>query len=303
MRLLEYMNLNANDKINYFLETLLLTNRTPEYFINWEKVEENTKEFEVELNILNYLIGKENIFEEARKIFEKYPETIKLIPILLAIRERKIDLLIVDEDKKNVRTLDFDNIDLNKIEEYLEFSQKSGLLNFLQNNIKRSLVDFVYGVETGIDTNGRKNRSGTIMENIIENEIIEICKKLNFESKSQATAKYILDNWGINVPVDKSERRFDEAVFDKKTGKLWLIETNFYGSSGSKLKAVAGEFTELSSFVSDNQNINFIWITDGFGWKSTHLPLTEALDKVPYIFNIHMLDEGYLFDLLSNNIK
>lgn len=301
MELFEYLNLDVKDKLEYFLSTLLKTNRTPEYFINWEKVEENVKEFEVELNIMNYLIGKNNIYYEARILFNKYPEVIKAIPTLLAVRERKIDILIVDENKKEITTLDFKKIDKENIEKYLEFAYKTGLLNFLEKNIKNSLVDFVYGIETGIDTNGRKNRSGTIMESIIEKEILKICKELNLESKSQATVKYIYENWGIKVPVDKSERKFDEAVFDKKNNKLWLIETNFYGSNGSKLKAVAGEFTELNSFVSHKENVNFIWVTDGLGWETTHLPLMEAMGKVPYIFNIKMLESGYLYELFSNN--
>ncbi|MGQ7652738.1 DpnII family type II restriction endonuclease, partial [Streptococcus suis] len=129
------------------------------------------------------------------------------------------------------------------IVDYTNFVEATGLLDFLQKKANRSLVDYVYGVEAGLDSNARKNRSGTTMEGILERTVARVCKEYGLEFKAQATAPFIKDNWGIEVPVDKSERRFDVAVFSKDKHKLWLIETNYYGGGGSKLKAVAGEFT------------------------------------------------------------
>jgi len=137
------------------------------------------------------------------------------------------------------------------------------------------------------------------MEGILERHVAKISQEQKLEWKSQATAQFIKDKWGIKVPVDKSERRFDVAVYSKEKHKVWLIETNYYGGGGSKLKAVAGEFTELSQFVvTSDDDVEFVWVTDGQGWKTAHLPLAEAFSHIRNIFNLEMLREGFLSELL-----
>lgn len=175
--------------------------------------------------------------------------------------------------------------------DYVVFAEQSGLLDFLQNKVNRSLVDYVYGVEAGLDSNARKNRSGTIMEGILKRHVAKI---------AQATASFIKSNWGIEVLVDKSERRFDVAVYSRERHKVWLIETNYYGGSGSKLKAVAGEFTKLNQFIKElKDDIEFIWVTDGQGWKTTHLPLSEAFEHIQNVFNLNMLKNNFMRELLK----
>lgn len=301
MRLKEYRSLNANERLNEFLSSLSITNRTPEYYVNWEKVERETKKFELELNTLNYLIGKENIYEEALRLFEQQPNLIKAIPSLIASRDKVLDILSIDDnDDMSFERLDFSRIDTERIEDYVIFAENSGLLDFLQNKANRSLVDYVYGVESGLDSNARKNRSGTTMEGILERHVSKLASELGLEWKAQATAAYIKEKWNIEVPVDKSERRFDVAVYSAKNNKLWLIETNYYGGGGSKLKAVAGEFTELSQFVvQSNDDVEFVWVTDGQGWKTAHLPLSEAFGHIVNVFNLNMLKNNYLHDLFN----
>lgn len=138
------------------------------------------------------------------------------------------------------------------------------------------------------------------MEGILERHVAKISQEQKLEWKSQATAQFIKDKWGIKVPVDKSERRFDVAVYSREKHKVWLIETNYYGGGGSKLKAVAGEFTELSQFViTSDDDVEFVWVTDSQGWKTAHLPLAEAFSHIPNIFNLDMLKQGYLSELLT----
>ena len=301
MRLKEYRSLSANERLNEFLSSLSITNRTPEYYVNWEKVERETKKFELELNTLNYLIGKENIYEETLRLFEQQPNLIKAIPSLIASRDKVLDILSIDNnDDMSFERLDFSNIDTERIEDYVIFAEDSGLLDFLQNKANRSLVDYVYGVEAGLDSNARKNRSGTTMEGILERHVSKLASELGLEWKAQATAAYIKEKWNIEVPVDKSERRFDVAVYSAKNNKLWLIETNYYGGGGSKLKAVAGEFTELSQFVVQSKDdVEFVWVTDGQGWKTAHLPLSEAFGHIVNVFNLNMLKNNYLHDLFN----
>lgn len=299
MNLKNYLTKSPQDRLTFFLKSLSITNRTPEYYVNWEKVERETKKYELELNTLNYLIGKDDIYIEALDLFTKQPNLLKAIPSLIASREKVLDILIIDEnDKMNFDSLNFSAIDKNRIKDYVDFIEQSGLLEFLEKKANRSLVDYVYGVEAGLDSNARKNRSGTTMEGILERHVSKIAQEQNLEWKDQATAQFIKEKWGITVPVDKSERRFDVAVYSKEKHKVWLIETNYYGGGGSKLKAVAGEFTELSQFVvTSDDAVEFVWVTDGQGWKTAHLPLAEAFSHITNVFNLEMLREGFLSEL------
>ena len=299
MKLKNYLIKSPQERLTIFLESLSITNRTPEYYVNWKKVDRETKKYELELNTLNYLIGKEDIYSEALRLFTKQPNLLKAIPSLIASRDRVLDILSIDnDDNMSFEQLDFKTIDPSRIDDYIKFIDQSGLLKFLQQHANRSLVDYVYGVETGLDSNARKNRSGTTMEGILERHVAKISQEQKLEWKSQATAQFIKNKWGIKVPVDKSERRFDVAVYSREKHKVWLIETNYYGGGGSKLKAVSGEFTELSQFViTSNDDVEFVWVTDGQGWKTAHLPLAEAFSHITNVFNLEMLREGFLADL------
>lgn len=294
-----YISSSSEDRLKIFLNTLSITNRTPDYYVNWEKVERETKKYELELNTLNYLIGKDNIYSEALRLFTKQPNLLKAVPSLIASRDKVLDILTIDEnDNMSFDSLNFSKIDNNRIKDYVDFVKQSGLLDFLEKKANRSLVDYVYGVESGLDSNARKNRSGTTMEGILERHVAKISQEQKLEWKSQATAQFIKDKWGIKVPIDKSERRFDVAVYSREKHKVWLIETNYYGGGGSKLKAVAGEFTELSQFViTSDDDVEFVWVTDGQGWKTAHLPLAEAFSHITNVFNLEMLREGFLADL------
>ena len=301
MNLLNYYNLSSEERLEEFLSTLSITNRTPEYYVNWKKIDRETKKYELELNTLNYLIGKDDIYIEALDLFTKQPNLLKAIPSLIASRDRVLDILTIDnDDNMSFEQLNFKTIDASRIDDYMKFIEQSGLLMFLQHHANRSLVDYVYGVETGLDSNARKNRSGTTMEGILERHISKIAQEQNLEWKAQATAQFIKEKWGVTVPVDKSERRFDVAVYSKENHKVWLIETNYYGGGGSKLKAVAGEFTELSQFVvKSDDDVEFVWVTDGQGWKTAHLPLAEAFSHITNVFNLEMLREGFLSELFQ----
>ena len=297
----QYLQLLPNDRLKLFMETLSSTNRTPEYYVNWEKVERNTKKFELELNTLNYLVGKKNVKEVATSLFMDQPQLIKAIPALIASRDQLLDVLLIDDDDiMDFYHLDFKDIDIKKLDLYIEFIEESGLFNFLENNITQNLVDFVYGVETGLDSNARKNRSGSTMEAILERKVKSTCEKLGFHSKTEATANWIKHNWNVNVPVDKSNRRFDQAIFDSNRNKLYLLETNYYGGGGSKLKSVAGEFTTLNNLIETSiEDITFMWVTDGQGWFTAQHPLLEAFQEINVIMNLGMLSDEFLYEYIK----
>ena len=267
------------------------------YFVNWKKVLQNITPIEKELNLLNYLVGKKDIHKATVEILSSYPETIKAIPILLAIRNNSLEVLI---DTRNFiyREFDFSKKSYNKdeIEAFADFIIKSGLGELLQDKKIKNLVDYVTGVEVGLDSNGRKNRGGALMEYLVEDFVRDVCNELQLEYLPQATAKKIKEKWNINVKVDKSSRIIDFAI--NKNGKLYFIEVNFYGGGGSKLKSTATEYIRMNEYW-NRQGIEFIWITDGAGWKSTLKPLREYFDKADYLLNLELLRNGILKKILE----
>jgi len=162
----------------------------------------------------------------------------------------------------------------------------------------KNLVDYATGVEVGLDSNGRKNRSGKLMENLVEDFIRKISNDLKIKYIPQATAKKIKAYWNIEIIVDKSSRIIDFAI--NKNGKLFFIEVNFYGGGGSKLKSTATEYVKMNEYW-NNQGVEFIWITDGAGWKSTLNPLREYFDKADYLLNLEMLKNDVLKTIIISN--
>ncbi len=265
---------------------------TWDYFVNWKKVFNNVKPVEKELNLLNYLIGKSDIENEVKQIIKQYPSVIKAFPFLIACRDKSFDVFV---DIKNLISKRYDFSTTTPTDEQIDdlavFVLKSGLADILKNKQIKNLVDYAIGVEVGLDTNGRKNRSGTVMENIVEVFVEDLCQKTSAEYISQATAVKILNKWKINVAMDKSSRIIDFVI--NKSGKLYFVEVNFYSGGGSKLKSTATEYIEMYDRW-HKQGFEFIWITDGAGWKSTIKPLREYFDRSDYLLNLEMLQKGVL---------
>ncbi|KKR43856.1 MAG: Type II site-specific deoxyribonuclease [Parcubacteria group bacterium GW2011_GWF1_40_6] len=265
--------------------------KTWDYFVNWKKVFLNSSELEITLNKLNYLLGKQNLKEEFIKLYSSNSDIVKALPVLLAIREKNIEFF--DPETKKSIFFNFNKKEDKNADEYFEFIEKTGLIKLFKEDGIKNLVDYVIGVEVGLDSNGRKNRGGTLMEDVVEAYILKFCKEKGLEYLSQANAKKIKDKWGFTVVVDKSSRSFDFAVYNPKNKKLKLFEVNFYNGGGSKLKAVCGEFKSLYGELK-RQNIDFIWITDGLGWNTTLRPLEETYNNNEYVFNLNMIEGGVL---------
>jgi len=273
------------------IETFRDSIKTWDYFVNWEKVFSSKEELEIILNKLNYLLGKEDLKKEFKKLYDSNPDIVKALPILLAVREKEIELF--DNETKKSEFFNFLKLD-NDFEKYYKFLENTGLVKLFQKDGIKNLVDYVLGVEVGLDSNGRKNRGGKIMEKIVESFIKDFSKKNNLEYLSQVTPSIIKKNWGVDIKINKSERSFDFAIYNKSNGKIKIIETNFYNGGGSKLKAVCGEFKNLHKEIV-KQGVDFIWITDGNGWKTAKKPLEEVYNHNKYIFNLNML-ENNIFD-------
>ena len=266
------------------------------YYINFEKVFKNVEEIKIELNILNSLIGSENIEKDFENIIEKYPETLKCIPILLAVRTSEIYAIDADgEFKYSFKEKNY------SVKQYSEFMEKTGLFELLRKHIINNLVDYVTGVETGLDSNCRKNRGGHLMEDLVETFI----KKAGFErDENYFKEMYISEierKWNIDLSaisnMGKTEKRFDFVL--KTNTQIYVIETNFYASSGSKLNETARSYKTISNEVDTIDGITFIWFTDGIGWKSAKNNLEETFDVLEHIYSINDLEN----DIIGKIIK
>ena len=260
---------------------------TYDYYVDFEKVYANVSKVEMQLNLLNYLIGKEDIENEFKKLVIEYPDVIHAIPILLAVRNGEIKVIDGEYISYNFNKMNRD------INDYVKLFRESGLAELFQNKKVKNLVDYVTGVEVGLDTNARKNRTGTLMEDIVESYI----KKLpNVDYLCQASKEDIKKHFKTDVlnklifdeENGKANKRFD-FVFINKLGELILIETNFYGSNGSKLNETARSYSKLAQDIKKIKGVKFVWITDGHGWKSTQNNLKESYNQMDYIFTLEDL--------------
>jgi len=290
-----------NQVFDFLISNLKPSNTIWSYFVNWEKVFANTKQIEIALNNLNYLIGKDNFDKEFKFLLKENLSIVKVIPALV-VRDgnntKKFKILVDYQSKKLVyEDYDFSKKDISDddIEKYLHFVKETGLKALITDKKIKNLVDYMIGVEAGLDSNGRKNRGGHAMENIVEVFIKDVCEKNNFRYLKEANAKKIKDDLGYDVPVDKSSRRYDFVIDSGK--ELFIIETNFYGGGGSKLKSTAGEYRNLFDVLEGKYK--FFWITDGYGWKTTAKPLRETFNHNDYLFNLAMLEKGILEFLLK----
>ncbi len=261
------------------------------YYVNFAKVYCNVDAIKIELNILNSLIGSQNIERDFEHLATKYPEILKCIPILLAVRANEI--YAIDGDGEF--TYNFKKPNLSS-EQYKIFMQKTGLFDLLSNHLINNLVDYATGVETGLDSNGRKNRGGHLMENLLEAFIQKagFIKEQNYFK--EMTIQQITEKWDIDLSAisnsGKTEKRFDYVI--KTEHMIYGIETNFYGSNGSKLNETARSYKTLALEADTIDEFTFVWFTDGKGWLSARNNLEETFDIMEHIYNINDLENGII---------
>jgi hypothetical protein len=265
------------------------------YYIDFNKVFKNVDAIKIPLNILNSLIGSKNIEKEFKNILEQYPETLRCIPILLAKRE--LDIMAMDEDGQ----IDFHFNEPNCTnEEYAEFMRKTGLFDLMENHIVNNLVDYVTGIETGLDSNGRKNRGGHLMENLVESFLCKAGLEKGTDYFKEMYIHEIEKRWGIDLSSISNnggaEKRFDFVVKGENT--IYGIETNFYTSGGSKLNETARSYKTITMETKDLDYFKFVWITDGCGWYSARNNLRETFDVLEDLYNISDLENGIISEVL-----
>ena len=277
---------------NYWLSTFRESINGYNYYTDFEKVYENAASLKVEINILNSLVGSKNVEKEFEDLLNRYPECLKAIPILLAVREHEIFC----QDEKGAINYRFDR-KVQTVEQYKYFMKKTGLFDMLSNHIINSLYDYVTGVEVGLGSNGRKNRGGHQMEDLVETFI----KSTGAEYYKEMYLTEIEKKWGVDLSAISAEgtttKRWDFVVKAKDT--IYVIETNFYTSGGSKLNETARSYKMISEEARNVKGVDFIWITDGGGWVSARRNLEETFNTMDLIYNIADMENGILVELFS----
>ncbi len=273
-----------NKDFALFMSQLKETNQTLNFFCDFGKISANVADVEMSLNTLNYLIGREDLSQGVKDIWQRDPNVFEVLGILIAVR---------DEGKKPV--VDGDgNVVL--LKSYFESAEKveeflcgTGLAEVFQSRRIKNLVDYVFGIETGLDTNARKNRSGHIMEGTVARILNE--NDIAFRQEVYSSEFPELSILGTD------EKRFD--FFIETAHKKYLIEVNFYSGGGSKLNEVARAYTELAPKVNSLTGFEFVWITDGIGWKSARNKLEEAYNTIPSVYNLTNISS--FVELLKND--
>lgn len=262
------------------------------YYINFDKVYKNVEENKVEFNMLNSLLGSKNIEEDFINLVTKYPEVLKCIPILLAVRNMEIPAM----DEEGAFIYNFKKMN-QSLEQYIVFMNKTGLFDLLANRGVTNIIDFVLGVETGLDSNGRKNRGGHLMEDLIEGYL----KSEGVEYYKEMYLKAIEEKWGVNLSSlsnnGKSAKRFDFVV--KTKNMIYGIETNFYTSGGSKLNETARSYKMIAEESKNIEGFKFVWFTDGKGWTSAKKNLEETFDVLDTMYNINDVENGIMKELFK----
>lgn len=267
---------HSKEQFNEFMSQLIETNAPLSFFSDFSKIATNVDIVSMKLNQLNYLVGKNDMEAAIRQLWEENPKVFSVLDILIAVRNKDKKKAI--DRNGNIRLIeDF----FNTPEDVIEFIEDTGLKTVLQNKQVTNLVDYVFGVETGLDTNARKNRSGEIMGNkiakLFEDNNIQFRREVNsteFEAMSC---------------LGEDRKRFDFVI--TTTEKTYLIEVNFYGGSGSKPNEVARSYSELAPKINSVPGFEFVWITDGIGWKSARNKLEEAFYIIPSVYNLTTVTE------------
>jgi len=285
-------NLMARD-FDTWLSKFRLSISGYDYYVNFQKVIANVENIKVELNILNSLIGSQNIKADFESIVTKYPEVLKCVPILLAVRGYEI----YAQDNDGSFLYKFDNPNYS-LQQYKVFMQKTGLFDMIANHIVNNLVDYAYGVETGLDSNGRKNRGGHQMENLVEAYIQKAGFKKDVSYFKEMYLSDVEKYWGLDLSAlsnqGKARKRFDYVI--KTDSTVYAIETNFYGGTGggSKLNETARSYKMLAQEAQDIDGFKFVWFTDGTAWRSAKGNLRETFDVLETIYSIDDMENGIM---------
>lgn len=257
---------------NKFMSQLQETNQTLDFFCDFDKIAANVDNIKLSLCMLNSLIGTTDLRKSVETIWNRDRSAFSVMDILIAVRSEGKKAILNSEGQCIILDRLFTSID--GVMEYLE---GTGLADLFRQKKINDLVDYVFGIETGLDSNARKNRSGHIMEDMVAS----ILKKNDIKFRQEV---YSTEWPNLQRVLGDDEKRFDFVIQTPK--KTYLIEVNFYSGGGSKLNEVARSYSDIAPKINSVPGFEFVWITDGIGWKSAKNKLQEAYSIIPSIYNL-----------------
>lgn len=271
------MAAHTKEQFEQFMSQLKETNQTLDFFCDFDKINYNVENIKLSLCMLNSLIGTTDLRRSVEIIWNRDSSAFNVMDILIAVRS--------EGNKKVLNSLG-NIVDLKSlftsVDGVMEFLNITGLADVFMSQKVTNLVDYVFGVETGLDTNARKNRSGHVMENMVA----DIFNKNHINYRQEVYSSEWTD---ITSALGDDEKRFDFVVETPK--KKYLIEVNFYSGGGSKLNEVARSYSDIAPKINSVPGFEFVWITDGIGWNSAKNKLQEAFNIVPSIYNLTSINE------------
>ncbi len=265
-----------SEQFKHFLSQFSETNATLDYFTDFKKIKSNVNKISIKLNQLNYLIGKENLKEAVNELYQENPNVFEVLDILIAIRKNKKAKTFNNSGKIVLLDTYFTSP-----EGILEYIDETGLSELFRNKDVTNLVDYVFGIEVGLDTNARKNRGGDNMSKAVS--LIFDKAEVFYKKEVNNTIFPEIISLGADV------KRFDFVI--KTKVKTYLIETNYYNSGGSKLNETARSYSDVAPKINQYPNYEFVWITDGQGWFSAKNKLEEAYNIIPSLYNLITLED------------
>lgn len=262
---------------NKFMSQLKETNQKLDFFCDFEKISNNVENIKLSLCMLNSLIGARDIRKSVETIWNRDKTAFNVMDILIAVRSEGKKKILDNRDNCIILESLFSSVD-----GVMDFLDNTGLTEVFQSRKISDLVDYVFGIETGLDSNARKNRSGHVMEETVA----KIFKKNGIRFLQEV---YSTEWPELQRVLGDDEKRFDFVI--ETTQKIYLIEVNFYSGGGSKLNEVARSYSDIAPKINSVNGFEFVWITDGVGWKSAKNKLQEAYSIIPSIFNLTNINE------------
>jgi len=275
-----------DEYLNYFFNTLLLSNKTYDYFVDWTKVKESVNKYLNELSLLNSLIKVPLKDREKRlqNLILQYPQIINVIPLLIAERLKNGKIDIFDFNIEEIVTFEFNSSHSNKnnVSKIINFCYKTGIFDLFEE--VKDIYDYLLGVEVGLDTNARKNRSGDIFERMCKQKIRKLIPEESYMIIENDMHFSLYSTFSKGLGKGKTH----DIVIYKNKSPILVIECNFYNVSGSKPISIAESYIEMNRVAQEN-GVNFLWITDGPAWYQMKEPLLRSMKKIYWILNFKML--------------
>lgn len=265
------------EKFSVFFDNITEIKIGLDYYTDFKKVINNVNTISLRLTQLNYLVGQKDMRKAVEEVWEENPKAFSVMGILVAVRKKQNKKAWGRDGSERLVYNYFDSVD-----HIMEFIEDSGLLTVLQDKHIKNLVDYVFGVETGLDTHGRKNRIGEIMASKIAQQFDEA----NISYEREVQSKKIP---AIKLVLGKDSKRFDFVI--SCPSKKYLVEVNYYGTQGSKVTEIPRSYMDVAKKINSVEGFEFVWITDGIGWKKAKEQLNEAYDEIPNVYNLNTLQD------------